>query len=205
MIASVTVVQTIFNQLMIDAEKLPDFVDSMVSFTKELEKLWLEMDHIEREFRKLMEEHSNLVLKETELSTLENRSNMLYIKILRIKIDFYRYWKPSFDMHKEHLEFMPFIVLVSKILNENMIPVSEGIMLSIRSQGEWIRTKKTEKIENRIRIMSLMLTLVVLSEVLIGCAQLFPTYKNVYTILAFLIPIIIFFASLIYYKRKVTI
>lgn len=186
---SLVIVQTIFNQLRLGAKSLPDFVNSMIEFSTELEKQWLKMNEIERKLETLVEGTTLSREREDELANLENQANELYVRILRKKIDFRRHWKPSFQMHRDPKSFEKFARLVTEILEENMLPISEGLRFALRSRSEWIRARKTEKIEQRLRYMTLILTLVIFAEVLIGCAQIFPSFAILFTVLAILTPI----------------
>ena len=77
-----------------------------------------------------------------------------------------------------------------------MLPISEALRVALHSRGEWIRAHKTEKLEQRLEVNTLILTLVVFAEVFIAAAQFFPENEIMFIAAAFLTPVII---SVIYY------
>ena len=99
-------------------------------------------------------------------------------------------------MHKESKSFENFTKLVSETLEENMLPISEALRVALHSRGEWIRAQKTEKLEQRLKTNTLILTLVVFAEVFIAAAQFYPENEILFIADAFLTPVII---SVIYY------
>jgi len=185
-----------FEQLKEKAKDLPDFVDSMVDFSTELERHWLTMNEIEKKLEIPFEGTKRTRKQEDELTHLENQANELHIKILRHKIDFQKQWKPSFQMHKESKSFENFTQLVSETLEENMLPISDALRVALHSRGEWIRAQKTDILEQRFRVTTLILTLVVFAEVFAHTAEYFPEYEIIFIAAAFLTPVII---SVIYY------
>jgi molecular chaperone GrpE (heat shock protein) len=180
-----------FDQLKEEARALPDFVDSMVDFSAELEKHWLTMNEIEKKLEIPFRGTKSTRKQEDEWAQLENQANELHIKILREEIDFQKQWKPSFQMHKESKSFEDFTKLVSETLEDNMLPISDALRVALHSRGEWIRAQKTDILEQRFKVTTLILTLVVFADVFAHTAEFFSGYEAIFIAAAFLTPIII--------------
>lgn len=188
-------VQTLVNQLRRMAQILPDFVEPMTALSDQFNETFNEIESIQKSFEKLLQKPISKE-KEAELSKLEDQVNGLCVQLLGKKLDFQGHWKPSFKMHRDSEDFAAFAELYEQVLNDT-IAIADGLRSSLRSKSEWVRSKKNEKIEQKLRYLTVVLPLTVLAEVLIGFAQIFQTFSVAFAILAFLTPFIIVLAYLL--------
>jgi hypothetical protein len=184
--ARIIIVQNLERELRHLAEGLPDFKEQMINLSDELNGIYNGIDSIQDSFENLLKKQLSEE-NEAELAELENRINELYIQLLGKKLDFQGLWKPSFRMHTNPKAFAFFVERYDKIL-DNTIKIAEGLRFSLSSRSEWVRGQRNSRIEQRLKYLTVFLTLTVFGEVFIGLASIYQQWQLFFAFLAIITP-----------------
>jgi hypothetical protein len=179
-------VQNLERELKHLAEGLPEFNEQMINLSDELNGIYKGIDSIQDSFENILKKQLSEE-NEAELAELENRINELYIQLLGKKLDFQGLWKPSFRMHTNRKAFASFIERYDKIL-DNTIKIAEGLRFSLSSRSEWVRSQRNSRIEQRLKYLTVFLTLTVFGEVFIGLASIYQQWQLFFAFLAIITP-----------------
>ena len=184
-----TVLQTFFNPILQEAKRLPDFREDLVEFVNGLNKDWLEIEKISREFKSISEGITISKEEEETVFRLENRINILYSNILAKKMDFDYAWQSTFERHEGKKAFENFSNLTKKAFENLLLPFSSNLRATIRARSQWIRTKREKRTGEIMRFMTLVFGLVAVIEVLVAYAQI--AEESIKNLINFVTPFIL--------------